>query len=452
MIVIGLGSNVGDRLDHLRQAIAQFNQHDRVSVRAISPVYASDAQLPDKAPPTWNLPFLNAAILCESSLTPHQLLAVCQQVESQLGRIKQGRWSPRLIDCDILYWAGVSLVSDTLTVPHPALMSRPFMLWPLMDIFTAWDYPHALLCEWGSRFSKEAPCRTYQIPQRIDGSRLMGVVNMTPDSFSDGGLFCDTQRAVEHAQALFESGAEVIDLGAESTRPGSQAVSPVEEWRRIEPVLMALNIFWKGQVWRPKLSVDTRHADTAAKAIDAGVDWINDVTGFSDPAMIEAVKTSDVKLVSMHSLSIPPSQQQVLPIQQDSVQQVLQWGFQQLAHFQQVGIDPARVILDPGVGFGKTPYQNLALMQRANELRQWQVPILIGHSRKSFHQLASGVSAAERDLETALGTIELFKQGIDYVRVHDVTFNWRAIQMAQCYRSQQVPEMNQTRVIDPAAE
>lgn len=444
MIVIGLGTNVGDRLSHLRQALFHLNAHSRIDVCAVSPVYASDALLPEGAPPTWNIPFLNAAVLCKSTLSPHQLLAVLGQIEADMGRERQGRWSPRVIDCDILYWQGVSIQSETLTLPHPALCDRPFALWPLMDVFSEWDYPHAVLCEWGSRFDKQAPFRTHQIPVRIDGSRLMGVVNLTPDSFSDGGLFYDTQAAVQQAQALFESGAEVIDLGAESTRPGSQPVAPIDEWHRIEPVLMALNVYWKGQHWRPQVSIDTRHSETAAMAVDAGVDWINDVTGFSDPAMLDAVKASTVKLVSMHSLSIPPSQQNVLPIDQDPLQQVLQWGYQQLAHFQHAGIESSRIILDPGVGFGKTPYQNMALMRRASELKVWGVPLLVGHSRKSYHQLMSGVTAKARDLETALGTIELFNQQIDYIRVHDVSFNWRAIQAARYYQSQRAPEMNRT--------
>lgn len=441
MIVIGLGSNVGDRLGYLRYALAQLKRHNKIVIHAVSPVYASDALLPENAPLTWNLPFLNAAVLCESTFTPHQLLATLQQIEDQMGRQKQGRWSPRVIDCDILYWQDVTLNSETLTLPHPALYERPFALWPLMDVFSTWDYPHALLCEWGSRFDKQVPFRTHQIPQRIDSSRLMGVVNLTSDSFSDGGLFYDTQAAVQQAQALFEAGAEVIDLGAESTRPGNQSVSPQAEWRRLEPVLMALKIYWKGQPWRPQLSIDTRHSETAAMAIDAGVDWINDVTGFSDPTMKDVVRLADVKLVSMHSLSIPPSQQAVLPIDQDPVQQVLQWGYQQLAQFQTVGIDRSRIILDPGVGFGKTPYQNMALMQHASAFKAWGVPVLIGHSRKSYHELMSGVSATERDLESTMGTIELFKQGVDYIRVHDVGFNWRAIQAACHYQSQLIPEM-----------
>jgi dihydropteroate synthase len=145
--------------------------------------------------------------------------------------------------------------------------------------------------------------------------------------------------------------------------------------------------------------------------------------------MLSVVKDAPVKLVSMHSLSIPPTGQIVIPLNCDPVEYILAWGRSQLELFNKYGIKRERIILDPGIGFGKTPEQSLTLIKRASELKVLGVPIFIGHSRKSFHQVISAVPAMERDLETAVSSVSLFNQGVDYIRVHDVAYSLRAIAM-----------------------
>lgn len=157
---------------------------------------------------------------------------------------------------------------------------------------------------------------------------LVGILNLTPDSFSDGGLFVSFESQIEHLRFLLESGASVVDIGAESTRPSASSISPEEEWDRLDPV-----VSWaadqKAQNHSvPLISVDTRHAITAARAIKKGVDWINDVTGFESQEMVQAVRDASVDLVVMHSLGIPPRRDKVLPNNMHPIEHLLLWGRQ----------------------------------------------------------------------------------------------------------------------------
>jgi len=170
MIIIGLGSNIGDRLQHLRQALLAIKKLPGVSVKQVSPVYLSDAQLPDNAPADWNQHFLNCALRCESTTSPQELLKLLQKIEIDLGRnAARETWSPRVIDIDILAWNENVISSPELTIPHPHLLTRPFALWPLADIAPSWHHPvssqtaEQLIEDWGSRFSNDAPFHTRQI-------------------------------------------------------------------------------------------------------------------------------------------------------------------------------------------------------------------------------------------------------------------------------------------------
>lgn len=429
MIILGLGTNLGDRLANLRAALRELKTHANINVQSVSPVYASDAMLPKHTPLNWQQPFFNAAVVCSSDLKPLPLLKELKKIETTLGRIVAARWAPRIIDIDILMWDDVNYQSAELSIPHPGLLQRPFVLWPLMDLYSAWDYPYELITSWGSRFSGEAPFHTRQVPYRIDGSIFVGVLNITPDSFSDGDKFFVDDAAVAQAKQLFTVGAEIIDIGAESTRPNSQAISVTEEWQHLQLPLQAILDFYADKPFKPKISIDTRNYQVVEKALAIGVDWINDVNGLRDPRMFAVLRDSDVQVVCMHSLSVPPTPQMVIPSNCDPVAYLLQWGSEKLYSLQKGGIATSRIILDIGIGFGKTPEQSLTLIKRASEFKQLGVPIMVGHARKSFHKVITDVPTVQRDLETAISTIDLFSQGIDYIRVHEVAYNARAVAM-----------------------
>jgi dihydropteroate synthase len=245
---------------------------------------------------------------------------------------------------------------------------------------------------------------------------LMGILNLTPDSFSgDGVLGADPlRRADEHAAA----GADIIDLGAESTRPGAQPLDAATEWARLEPVLRVLSSRpWRGTV---RLSIDTRHPETARQALALGADLINDVGGLMDPAMARVVAAHGCDLVVMHHLGLPADPLRVLPAQADPLEAVLRWRESVEAQARRSGIDPSRLWFDPGLGFGKNALQSLALVHAAPRLVAEGGRWLIGHSRKSFMRLFSEAPAAQRDDMTLLCSARLAHDGVQALRVHDV--------------------------------
>lgn len=254
-------------------------------------------------------------------------------------------------------------------------------------------------------------------------TRIMGIVNVTPDSFSDGGLYSDAKAAIAHMQRLVAAGAEILDIGAESTRPGAVALSSDEEWARLAPVLELA----KKQFPDAIISIDTRHAATAAKAIAAGADWINDVADAADPDMLDVVAAAPCRYVLMHSLSVPADPKLVLPAGVDATAVVADWAKQRLQQLSDKGIDAKRVVLDPGIGFGKTAEQSWNLLRGVPQLMQLGVDLLIGHSRKSFFKALGEREPAERDVETQMVSAWLAAQGVPYLRVHDVAGTKRAI-------------------------
>lgn len=431
MVVLGLGTNVGDRLAHLRKAYAAIQQLEGVTVQQVSPVYLSDALLPDNAPAEWDMPHLNLALACECALTPPDLLRQIKNIEYAMGRQPDAaHWGPRIIDIDILAWDELVLHSDTLTIPHQHLTERPFALWPLADVAPLWTFPlpgakqgktaAQLVEDWGSRFAGTAPMHTRQVYQRIDMPQLVGILNVTPDSFSDGGQFLSVEKAVEQALHLVSSGAEIIDIGAESTAPHASLMTAEAEWTRLEPVLNAIRAASNDFLIAPKISVDTRHADTASKALKAGADWINDVSGLQEAAMREIVAASRAYCVVMHHLSIPASRDHVLPRHVDAVKQVIEWAEKQLELLTRAGIAKEKIIFDPGIGFGKSPEQSLALIKNITAFKTLDTRLLIGHSRKSFLSLFTPYPPADRDVESLAVSLYLAKQPVDYLRLHHV--------------------------------
>jgi dihydropteroate synthase len=254
-------------------------------------------------------------------------------------------------------------------------------------------------------------------------TRIVGIVNLTPDSFSDGGKYVGPDAAIAHMEMLVEQGADVLDVGAESTRPGARTLSPAEEWERLSGVLSVA----KSRFAHIPISVDTRHAATAARAIDAGVDWINDVAGGSDRQMLEVMRSASCRYVVMHSLSVPADPKKVLPESVNATTTVHGWAERKLLELQDAGIFPERVILDPGIGFGKTAAQSWNLLRGVHKLMDLDVPLLVGHSRKSFFKSVTEKNAAERDVETHMVSAWLAQQGVPYLRVHDVPGTKRAI-------------------------
>lgn len=436
MVVLVLGTNLGDRLHNLRKALRLIKAIPNLTVQQVSPVYISDALLPDNAPSEWDTPYLNCALRCETTLAPYELLKITKNIEIAVGRKPEKDWGPRVMDVDLLAWDDLILEDEKLTLPHEHLHERTFALWPLADVAPRWIHPKLnktaaeLVLPWGSRFSGEAPLHTKQIQQRIDMPQLVGILNITPDSFSDGGKFIDALTAVQHVRHLVECGAEIIDIGAESTGPISSELDAETEWKRLERLLTMLLPEIPHMSIPPKISIDTRHPEVAKKALGLGVNWINDVSGLIDPAMRDIIAQHACDVVVMHNLGVPVSKSNLLPFDVSPVSHVYKWTEKKLNELVNSGIDRDRIIFDVGIGYGNTPDQALDLIKNINIFQNFNMRLLVGHSRKSFLQQFTHLSAMERDLETTILSVYLADKQIDYLRVHNVDVNARAFKVA----------------------
>ena len=243
----------------------------------------------------------------------------------------------------------------------------------------------------------------------------MGILNVTPDSFSDGGQFLDQAVAVAHGLRMAEEGADIVDVGGESTRPGSDEVPVEEEIERTAPVVKAL----VAELDIP-ISIDTRKAEVARAAIDAGAVIVNDVSGGRDPGMFDLVGETGAGLVLMHMLGEPKTMQED-PNYEDVVREVRAYLSERMEAAVGTGIERERLCIDPGLGFGKTYEHNFELMSEISAFLDLDVPLLVGPSRKSFIGKALGDAPVEERLEGTLGAVAwLAGQGAHIVRVHDV--------------------------------
>lgn len=244
--------------------------------------------------------------------------------------------------------------------------------------------------------------------------RVMGIVNVTPDSFSDGGRHADSAAALRHAQRLVEEGADILDIGGESTRPGAPSVPVEEEWTRIEGVLRgALS-------WGVPLSVDTCKPEVMQRALDLGADIINDVQALGAPGALSAVASHPSCGVCVMHMKGSPATMQNAPAYVDVLDEVRDFLASRLQVLGEAGIRLDRITLDPGIGFGKTPQHNLELLRRQDELLCLGRPLLLGWSRKSTLGEVTGRPVEQRvaaSLAAALGAV---RQGAAIVRVHDV--------------------------------
>ncbi|NET71505.1 MAG: dihydropteroate synthase [Sphaerospermopsis sp. SIO1G2] len=257
-------------------------------------------------------------------------------------------------------------------------------------------------------------------------THIVGIVNITPDSFSDGGRYMDVNDALAHTQQLIEAGAHVIDVGAESTRPGATPLTDSEEWARLSPILPELiHLCHAHQV---RVSLDTYHAPSAERAIALGIDWINDVSGGRNDALLQCVADAPhVCYVLMHGISVPADPRITLPQTCDPLATVNIFFKTQRDRLHAYGIEEERILYDPGIGFGKNAAQSLALLWGAPRLCVPTSQLFIGHSRKSCFSLISP-DAHARDILTLAASSYLIQQQVGFLRVHDVASHHELLQ------------------------
>jgi dihydropteroate synthase len=258
------------------------------------------------------------------------------------------------------------------------------------------------------------------------GPLVMGIVNVTVDSFSDGGKCLDPAAAVAHALRMEAGGADIIDIGGESTRPGAEPVPVEEELARVLPVIHTL-----GRMMRCVISVDTYKPEVARASLAAGADIVNDVTGMRDPAMARLIAETGAGVVCMHMLGEPRTMQEA-PAYEDVTREIREFFRQSYNRALSCGMKPEQIVFDPGIGFGKTVGHNLALLRGIAGLRVENRPLLLGVSRKSFLAKVTGADEMKDRLAPSLAVTALARAaGVNIFRVHDVVDNVRALKMTE---------------------
>lgn len=266
----------------------------------------------------------------------------------------------------------------------------------------------------------------------LDRPLVMGILNVTPDSFSDGGDHEDPEQALGWAGTMISGGVDIIDVGGESTRPGAAALEVAEELARVLPVVRTL-----AASGRVPVSIDTRHAEVAYACVQSGASIINDVAGFRDPAMVEAAAGSDAGVVVMHMLGEPGTMQDE-PRYDDVVAEVREWLLDRALALEDAGVDRERIAIDPGIGFGKTLEHNLALLRALPDLACLGYPVLVGASRKRFIGALTGVETPSERLGGSLAAAAwAVSHGASIVRVHDVAETVQAVRVAAALARQE---------------
>ncbi|KAJ2081222.1 trifunctional dihydropteroate synthetase [Coemansia sp. RSA 988] len=483
---IALGTNIGDRLQNLHQALNRLNTDLPMSHVTETSFLYETAPMYETDQPS----FLNAACLVKTRLGPLELLDGLQRIEAAMGRdYSMYRNGPRVIDLDILFYDELIMRTERLTIPHALLHERRFQLGPLCDIdgdlmhhhlgktaaalhrhlTTHSDVPNDIVrvtplsnhCFMpfsdGSSASERGGILKSLSPETQKDTVFMGILNCTPDSFSDGGCYTSLDAAVEHARELVRSGADIIDIGGQSTRPGAVQIGADEEIKRVVPVVRRL----RDEGIELPISVDTFYADVAAASLDAGADIINDVTGgYFDPAMLPLVAKRQCPYVLMHMRGDPSTMESMNDYSEYCGDVVRGTRFELAQRVRAAldhGVPKWNIILDPGIGFAKEGAQNFEILRRLPELTASHIraaprqslpstaqndveeereegfvdedlaaelvnyPVLVGSSRKRFIGSVTGKSDAKDRVWGTAATITAAVQGrASIVRVHDV--------------------------------
>ncbi len=423
MIYISIGANLGNRLNNLQTAVRLLKLYG-FKIELLSPVLETPAILPSQAPESWNRPYLNMIVGGKTSQSPEQLFLTLQKIEKIVGREPEHpKWAPRVIDLDILLWDDQIINGEYLKIPHPEFLNRPFLIHLMALIAPQQCYP--LDRRVFDEIAFNTPVITSSFIRVLTlFPELVGIVNVTPDSFSDGGLYDDPEKAIARVFQLYEEGASIIELGAQSTRPEAKLIGGEAEYQRLAPVLQGLEKAMDQK--KLILSLDSFSEKAILKALEKyPFAWVNDQTGKLSEACLKTLVKLDCKIVAMHALTIPANRQHVLAFEKPPIEFLLDWGRNTLKRLEAIGFSSENIVLDPGIGINKTRYQSMALLREIQQLRSLGTKVMVGHSRKPFMKAFTLSPANERDLETIAISSVLANQGVDYLRVHEIACHHR---------------------------
>ncbi|MDR2782150.1 MAG: dihydropteroate synthase [Holosporaceae bacterium] len=387
MIYLSIGSNLGNRFKNLRVAVSKLS--DFFSLKKSSIVIETAAILPPAATCDWDLPYLNMIVAGKSTLDPFTFLNRIKNIEKEMGRdLSAPKWSPRIIDIDIIQYDNEKIDNEHLTIPHKEVKNRDFLQYLLKSV--------------GCEFSENFCFDDYRaINYFVLDPKLVGIVNITPDSFSDGGKYFDHSAAINHINQLYCNGTCVIELGAQSTRPNYVEISASEEISRIDKILEQTK-------YMDCIGIDTYFDDVVKYVIKKyDLKWINDIKSQLDVSTIKMIADSGAKLVVMlYGTDIT-------------------WFRSRADYLQNLGIKKENIVLDPGVGFAKNKYENIEIIRNISRIRDIGCEVMFAHSRKSFMSSFSNTVAADRDVETIAISDYAAAQKMDYLRVHNIQNHMR---------------------------
>ncbi|CAH0519639.1 unnamed protein product [Peronospora belbahrii] len=426
-VYTALGTNLGDKLVNLENALTMLSQLVG-PVQVTSRLYTTRAQYVEDQPV-----FLNLVARLKTELKPIELLEALKTIEREIGRTRSLRYGPRLIDVDILFFDDLTLKTNTkegpLIIPHERISERDFVLAPMCDV--APDLLHPVLkqsmqCLYDALKNGTQRCIVPVPMLPVDknapwslGSKtlIMGIVNVTPDSFSDGAELETTGAAVEKALEMERAGVDIIDIGGESSRPGAEPVTEEEELRRVLPVICGIR-----EKSKIAISVDTTKAEVARQAVGAGANMVNDISaGLNDDAMLATVAMLRVPIVLMHMRGTPQTMTS-LKEYENVVAEVAEVLHERVIAAEAAGIFRWNIIVDPGIGFAKARCLNLKLLRKLSVVKKLcqGLPLLVGPSRKGFiGEICGRSEPKDRLWGTAATCCAAIEQGADILRVHD---------------------------------
>jgi len=428
-VYLSLGSNAGQSVRILSEAVRLTSQAAGGPAVECSRLYRSDPQLVTEQPT-----FFNAVVGVRTGLGARDLLHALQEAVLSKGFKKsQVRFGPRELDIDIIGFSDGERVSegDILEIPHPRAHLRDFVVRPLCDMnfgsqLVLANGRKAVQCLDNTPDEPSDLAHSYVWSESFHPTPLvMGILNVTPDSFSDGGMYFDAQKAIARAKHLAAVGSHVIDVGGESTRPNAEHVSEEEELARVLPVIEALS---NDSEFKCKISIDTRKPNVARKAIQSGANFLNDQAGEEDEDTEDALRVAselNVPIITMHTRGDPRTMEQLHVDDEamdaehaDIVDYVTDWLiFRAEKALQRHNIPKWNLMIDPGLGFAKSHDQSMKLLSNLDHLVRTGYPVLVGASRKRFIRRHSKF---DPDVTTAGSTVAAAFAGAAMVRVHSV--------------------------------
>lgn len=445
-VAIALGSNVGDRLHNFQEALRMMKDSG-IYVKRHACLYESAPAYVTDQPH-----FLNSAVRCLTELGPHDLLKALKEIERKLGRTDGIRYGPRPIDLDILFYGKCKIDTEDLKVPHERIYERPFVMAPLIDLlgsstdndvtqtwksltpssdglFKHWEHLGGETLIGRNELRRVFPLGPI-LWDPSDHTVVMGILNVTPDSFSDGGRIQSVDDAISQVRLMISEGVDIIDIGAQSTRPMAPRITVEEELHRLIPILDALVKL--PEINGKLLSVDTFYSEVAFAAVSSGVHIINDISGGQlDPNMLKVVSDLNVPYILMHMRGDPLTMQNNDNIRYNDVcKDVAHELSERILQAELSGIPAWRIMVDPGIGFSKKREHNLEILTGLPYMRKVlsersvaasHMPILIGPSRKKFlGDICNRGDPVDRDPATIAAITAGLLNGANAVRVHNV--------------------------------